>query len=87
MRRVQRQVVYTVARGKHRDPKTGMVIDYQGVVMDNLDVAGVETRLRNQEDDPSIVVEQVRHITEVRRMSAKKFVECSELVNTIEEEF
>lgn len=87
MRRVQRQVVYTVARGKHRDPETGMVIDYQGVVMDNLDVAGVETRLRNQECDSSIVVEQVRHITEVRRMSAKKFVECSELVNTIEEEF
>ena len=87
MRRVQRQVVYTVARGKHRDPKTGVVIDYQGIVMANLDVAGAETRLRNQENDPSIVVEQVRHIVEVRRMSAKKFVECSELINTIEEEF
>lgn len=87
MRRVMRSVIYTVARGKHRDPKTGMVIDYEGVVMDNLDVPKAEIRLRRVEGDPSIVIEQVRHIKEVRRMSAKRFVECSELVTTIEEEF
>jgi hypothetical protein len=85
MRRVQRTVIYTLANGRHRDPKTGHIIDYQGIVMDNLDVRGAEIRLRNVEGDSSIVIESVRHIREVRRMSAKTFVEHSELVRTEEE--
>lgn len=85
MRRVQRTVVYTVATGRHRDPKTGHIIEYQGIVMDNLDVPGAEIRLRNLEDDRSIVIERVRHIREVRRMSAQTFVDNSELVKTLED--